>query len=129
MSTLLTPLKNEIAMQKDIFRLAAAIYSESSNVVSDAEIQLQMIKALFATSENAYRTKSEIISGLLDTYKYHISEDELEVLVRQWHGVFLSVHEDDELAYCLSPNALAEFNKAQEPVSYTHLTLPTTSRA
>ena len=114
MSTLLTPLKNEIAMQKDIFRLAAAIYSESSNVVSDAEIQLQMIKALFATSENAYRTKSEIISGLLDTYKYHISEDELEVLVRQWHGVFLSVHEDDELAYCLSPNALAEFNKAQE---------------
>ena len=44
MSVLSVPLKNDIAMQKDIFRLAAAIYSESNDVVSDAEIQLQIIK-------------------------------------------------------------------------------------
>ena len=44
MSVLSTPLRNEIASQKDIFRLAATIYSETSDVVSDAEAQLQIIR-------------------------------------------------------------------------------------
>ena len=39
MSVLSTSLRNEIASQKDIFRLAATIYSETSDVVSDAEAQ------------------------------------------------------------------------------------------
>ena len=38
MSVVSAPLKNDIAMQKDLFRLAASIYSESSDVVSDSEI-------------------------------------------------------------------------------------------
>ena len=50
MSVLSTPLKSDVAMQKDIFRLAAAIYSESNDVVSDAEIQLQIIKCMFVAT-------------------------------------------------------------------------------
>lgn len=42
MSVVSAPLKNDIAMQKDLFRLAASIYSESSDVVSDSEIQTQI---------------------------------------------------------------------------------------
>ena len=75
MSAISAPIKNDIAMQKDLFRLAAAIYSESSDVVSDAEIQVQIIRCMFVVTENEYLTKSEIIANLLDIYKYHISED------------------------------------------------------
>ena len=114
MSVVSTPLKNEIAMQKDIFRLAAAIYSESSNVVSEVETQLQMVKTLLATSGNVYKTKSEIIVDLLDTYKYHISEDELEALIKIGRGVFLRVREDDEWAYSLTPKAMEEYEAAQK---------------
>ena len=73
MSVLSVPLKNDIAMQKDIFRLAAAIYSESNAVVSDTEIQLQIIKCMFVATGNDYLTKSEIVSMVLEIYKYHIS--------------------------------------------------------
>ena len=114
MSVVSTPLKNEIAMQKDIFRLAAAIYSESSNVVSEVETQLQMVKTLLATSGNVYKTKSEIIVDLLDTYKYHISEDELEALIKIGRGVFLRVRKDDEWAYSLTPKAMEEYEAAQK---------------
>ena len=78
MSVQSVPLKNDIAMQKDFFRLAAAIYSESNDVVSDTEIQLQIIKCMFVATGNDYLTKSEIISMVLEIYKYHISEDEVD---------------------------------------------------
>ncbi len=114
MGVVSVPLKNEIAMQKDIFRLAAAIYSESSNVVSEAETQLQMVKTLFVSAGNAYKTKSEIIADLLDTYKYHISEDELEGLIKKARGMFVSVREDDEWAYSLTQKAIEEYETAQK---------------
>ena len=108
MSTVLTPLKNDIAMQKDIFRLAAAIYSESSDVVSDSEIQLQIIKCMFVATGNEYLIKSEIISNLLDIYKYHISENEVDVIIKRYRGVFQSVTRDECRAYSLTSQAYAE---------------------
>ena len=84
MSVLSTPLRNEIASQKDIFRLAATIYSETSDVVSDAEAQLQIIKCMFAAIGNEYLDKNEIIAKLLDIYKYHISEDEVDAIIRAY---------------------------------------------
>ena len=114
MSEVLAPLENGIVMQKDIFRLAAAIYSETSDMVSEAEVQLEMVKTLFVDSGNAYLTSSEIISNLLDTYKYHISQDELETLIQKSREVFLRVRKDDERAYCLTRTALEESNEAQK---------------
>ena len=102
MSVLSAPLKNDIARQKDIFRLAAAIYSESNDVVSDTEIQLQIIKCMFVATGNDYLTMSEIISKLLEIYKYHISEDEVDNILQKTKGVFQAVKKDNEKAVCLT---------------------------
>lgn len=114
MSVLSAPLKNDIAMQKDIFRLAAAIYSETNDVVSDAEIQLQIIKCMFVATGNDYLTKSEIISKLLEIYKYHISEDEVDNTLRKTKGVFQTITKDDENAVCLTQSAFSECEEAQK---------------
>ena len=114
MSVLSAPLKNDVAMQKDIFRLAAAIYSESNDVVSDAEIQLQIIKCMFVATGNDYLTKSEIISKLLEIYKYHISEDEVDNILRKTKGVFQAITKDDEKAVCLTQSAYSECEEAQK---------------
>ena len=114
MSVLSAPLKNDVAMQKDIFRLAAAIYSESNDVVSDAEIQLQIIKCMFVATGNDYLIKSEIISKLLEIYKYHISEDEVDDILRKTKGVFQTITKDDEKAVCLTQSAYSECEEAQK---------------
>ena len=114
MSVLSAPLKNDVAMQKDIFRLAAAIYSESNDVVSDAEIQLQIINCMFVATGNDYLTKSEIISKLLEIYKYHISEDEVDNILRKTKGVFQAITKDDEKAVCLTQSAYSECEEAQK---------------
>ena len=116
MSVLSAPLKNDVAMQKDIFRLAAAIYSESNDVVSDAEIQLQIIKCMFVATGNDYLTKSEIISKLLEIYKYHISEDEVDNILRKTKGVFQAITKDDEKAVCLTQSAYSECEEAQKNI-------------
>lgn len=114
MSVVSTPLKNDIASQKDIFRLAATIYSETNNVVSDTEVQLQIIKCMFVATENEYLTKSEIIAKLLDIYKYHISEDEVDSVIKKSKGVFLSVIKDESKAFCLTQQAYDECVDAQK---------------
>lgn len=114
MSVLSVPLKNDVAMQKDIFRLAAAIYSESNDVVSDAEIQLQIIKCLFVATGNDYLVKSEIISMMLEIYKYHISEDEVDNILRKTKGVFQAITKDGEKAVCLTQSAYSECEEAQK---------------
>ena len=114
MSVLSTPLRNEIASQKDIFRLAATIYSETSDVVSDVEAQLQIIRCMFAAIGNEYLDKNEIIAKLLDIYKYHISEDEVEAIIKKSRGVFQSVTKDGCKAYCLTQQAYTDCIDAQK---------------
>lgn len=114
MSVVSTPLKNDIASQKDIFRLAATIYSETSDVVSDAEAQLQIIKCMFIATGNEYLDKSEIIAKLLDVYKYHISEDEVDHVIQTSREVFQSLTKDDSKAFCLTPKAYTECVEAQK---------------
>ena len=114
MSVISAPAKKDIAMQKDIFRLAAAIYSESNDVVSDAEIQLQIIKCMFVVTGNDYLTKSEIISKVLEIYRYHISEDEVYDALRKTRGVFQTSTKDDEKAFCLTKAAYSECEESQK---------------
>lgn len=114
MSIASTPLKNEIAMQKDIFRLAAAIYSENSDMISDSEMQLQVVKCVFTAVENDYLTPSEIIAKLLDIYKYHITEDEVDALIRKSKGIFQVVTKDDSKAYRLTQQAYTECIETQK---------------
>lgn len=114
MSVVSTSLKNDIASQKDIFRLAATIYSETNNVVSDTEVQLQIIKCMFVATGNDYLTKSEIIAKLLDIYKYHISEDEVDSVIKKSREMFLSVIKDESRAFCLTQQARNECVDAQK---------------
>lgn len=76
-------LGSGIAMQKDIFRLAAMLYSETCDTYSTDDAQLQMVKCVFASADNQCMEMSEIISNMLDIYKYHISEEEVEKLIRK----------------------------------------------
>ena len=50
---LATTNKNDIAMQKDIFRFSATLFSETTDVYSSLDSQLQMIKCIFAKANNA----------------------------------------------------------------------------
>lgn len=103
MSIVSAPMKNDIATQTDIFRFAATLYSETSNVYSTNEAQLQMIKCIYVSCNNACLHISEIIVELMNIYKYHISEDELLSIIKRSKKTFHQVTIDDNIAYKLAP--------------------------
>ncbi len=113
MSGSLSSLKKDIAKQKDIFRLAAMIYSETSGTVSESETQLQIVKCMFIATGNEYLTRSEMITHILNLYKYHVTEDELDFLIKKSRGVFQSVKRDGVEAYCLTTQAKDECTESQ----------------
>ena len=99
------PLKNEIAMQKDIFRFSATLFSETNDAYSTADAQLQMVKCMFVKYDNAQMSKADIVAGLLDVYRYHVSEGEITNLIDRSRKVFQSVTVDGSLLYNLTPEA------------------------
>lgn len=105
---------NTIVLQKDIFRLAAAIYSENSDSVYESEIQEQIIECMFTSTGNEYFTISEIISSVLEIYKYHISEDEVERIIKNTRGKFQQVTKDGCKAYSLTQQAYDEAETLQK---------------
>lgn len=109
-----TPIKDNIAQQKDIFRLAATLYSETSTVYSSGETQLQILKCIFVKCENQYLTTDEIIAKLLDIYKYHITEDELVSIIKSSQKTFLCVNLDKENAYKLTETAYSQTVESQK---------------
>jgi len=114
MAVVSAPIKGNIAQQKDIFRLAATLYSETSNVYSSGEAQLQLLKCIFVKSENRYLTTDEIIAELLDTYKYHITEDELVSIMESSQKNFICVSLDKENAYKLTETAYSQTVESQK---------------
>ena len=83
MSLLSTPIKGEIATQKNIFRLAATMYANTSDTYSTTETQLQMIICVFIEDDNKKKDYDEITLSLLSIYKYHISKDELIAIIKR----------------------------------------------
>lgn len=107
-------LKKDIAMQADIFRLAATIYSLENSAISESETQLQIIKCMFIATGNEYLTHSEMISQILNIYKYHITEEELIFIIKKSRGVFQSIKKDESDAFCLTAQAKKECIDSQE---------------
>ena len=105
---------NTIVLQKDIFRLAAAIYSENNDAVYESEIQEQIIECMFTSTGNEYFTISEIISSVLEIYKYHISEEEVEKIIKKTRGKFQQVTKDGCKAYSLTKQAYDEAETLQK---------------
>lgn len=107
-------LGSGIAMQKDIFRLAAMLYSETCDTYSTDDAQLQMVKCVFASADNRCMEMSEIISNMLDIYKYHISEEEVEKLIRKSKKTFLKLSLDEQDVYKLTDEAYEQTVESQK---------------
>lgn len=114
MSVASAPLKNDIAARKDIFRLSAVLFSETHDVFSTSDAQLQMVKCMFAKLDNKPMSKSEIIAGLLDVYKYHVSEDEIMGLIRKSKKTFQTIIEDNTESFRLTEDAYKQMLELQE---------------
>lgn len=114
MSVLSVPIKNDYAMQKDIFRFAATLFSESSNVYSTLESQFQLIKCIFLKNNNEYLTLNEIVEELLNVYKYHVSIDEIERSIQTHRKTFQNADIDGEKHYRLLDSVFSEALETQE---------------
>lgn len=69
---------------------------------------------MFVATGNDYLVKSDIISMMLKIYKYHISEDEVDNILRKTKGVFQAITKDGEKAVCLTQSAYSECEEAQK---------------
>lgn len=114
MSVLSTPTKNEIAMQKDLFRFSATLFAETSNEYSSLDSQLQMLKCVFLQKDNDPLSPEEIVVQLLDVFKYHISDDEVERVIKSHKKTFETVVVDDNASYKLLDSVLEATKEAQK---------------
>lgn len=114
MSVLSTPIENDIAMQKDIFRFAATLFAENNSVYSALESQLQMIKCIFVKNGNSYLSVAEIAEQLLQIYKYHISDNEILAALTKHIKTFQITYIDDGKSYKLLDDVYAETVELQK---------------
>lgn len=114
MTALSTPIKNDIAMQKDLFRFSATLFAETSNEYSSLDSQLQMLKCIFLKSNNEPMSIEEVAVQLLDVYKYHISEDEVEKVIKGHKKTFEAVVLDGVTSYKLLDSVLIAAEESQE---------------
>ena len=121
MAPILTAEKNEIAMQKDIFRFAATLYAETSDAFSSAESQLQMIKCIFVNVDNVPLSSLEIVDKLRDSFKYHVSEEEVQSAIQKSRKTFQEVTIDKETHYKLIDSVYSETVVAQSNNIDSHI--------
>ena len=114
MSAVAIQTQHGIATQKDIFRFAAMLFSDTSDIFSKSDAQLQMVKCMFIEYDNQLMTKSEIAAGLLDIYKYNVAVDEIGGLIRKNKKMFRIDSIDGSDAYCLTETAYAHAIESQE---------------
>lgn len=108
MSVLLDSKENNIVMEKDIFRFAATLFAENSELYSTELSQLQLIKCVYIENLNESISISKIIEELLRIYKYHISLYELITIINNNKEIFLVIIDDDEKTYKLTDKAYSE---------------------
>lgn len=105
---------NSIAQQKDLFRLAASLYSETNNLYSELETQLQVIKCVFVSCGNREMKSEEVIVELLYLYKYHITEDEFLNIIEHAKDTFVVVKVDKDNAFKLTEDAYIQTLESQK---------------
>ncbi|MDR1908069.1 MAG: hypothetical protein LBQ43_04405 [Holosporales bacterium] len=102
---------NSSVSQKDIFRLATLLYSETTNTFSNIDVQLYIVKCIFAEHKNAPMTIDEIISNIITSYKYNLSEEELSKILSK-HKIFEIVTTNGDKAYKLSQQEYEKIDKS-----------------
>lgn len=114
MNVLTSQIKNESIMQKDLFRFAATLFSENSDIYSVSESQLQLVKCIYFEKFNEYLSISDLVTELLRVYKYHISEEELITIIKKHRKIFQSIEEKGEYLYKLTDRVYSEIIVQQE---------------
>ena len=114
MTVLSTPMKNDIAMQKDLFRFSATLFAETSNEYSSLDSQLQMLKCIFLQKNNEPMSPEEVAFQLLDIFKYHISDEEVERVIKSHKKTFETIIVDDITSYKLLDSVLEATREAQK---------------
>jgi len=105
---------DSIAQQKDLFRLAASLYSETNDLYSEFETQLQVIKCVFVSCDNREMTSEEVIVELLNLYKYHIAEDEFRNIVEIAQNAFVVAKVGKDNVFKLTEDAYMQTVEAQK---------------
>lgn len=114
MNILSTSNKNDFAMQKDLFRLSATLFAETSNEYSSLDSQLQMIKCIFLKIDNDPMSVEEIAVQLLEIFKYHISENEVERIIKSQLKTFETVEADGVTSYKLLKSVFTSTKESQK---------------
>jgi hypothetical protein len=88
-------------LQRNIFRLAAVLYSETTNTFSNIDVQLHIVKCIFAKYKNEPMPIDLIISNIISTYKFDLSEEELCKILSK-PQIFETISINHDKAYRLS---------------------------
>ena len=71
--------------QKDLFRLAASLYSETSDVFDADDSLLLMIECLFLENENDFLKASDITEGVSEKFHFTLLQEEAEKTISKSH--------------------------------------------
>ena len=100
--------------QKDLFRLAASLYSETSDVFDADDSLLLMIECLFLENENDFLKVSDITEGVSEKFHFTLLQEEAEKIIIQ-HGGKTASSVSKKTAYVLAgEKAGSKLVKAQE---------------
>jgi len=88
-------------MQKELFRLSALLYAETTNIFSKSDVQTYIVKCIIAQNENHYMSNEELLSQMIQLYNYNISEEELDLILIGTKRIFETTVIDGDQYYRL----------------------------
>lgn len=103
-----------IITQKDIFRLSAVIYAESSDITSTLTVQADVIKCVLCEFDNIPMSDEEIINAIASKYKFYLSREEFPKAIRVYKNTFERTSIDSQEKYKLTDKAYEKTKKSME---------------
>jgi hypothetical protein len=95
--------QNTTVLQRDIFRLAALLYSETTEKSNDTK--LYIIECILAQNQNDWMTFDEIINRVSDSYKLFLTFEELDTITQTSKNIFEKATIDSDCKYRLAKSA------------------------
>lgn len=92
--------------ERNIFKLAAALYSKTSNEYSEKSVLLHVIKCIFVDLKNKQMKKYEICSAIIEHYSIDITEEEIKKIINDNIECFLIEGKEDEALISLTEEEL-----------------------
>ena len=97
----------------NIFKLSASLYSMRSNDYSKNDVFLHIIKCNFVNLENKAISVDELSASILDNYQINITNDELDLLIKENLSCFKIDGEGEQRQICLT---IEENNKTRKNI-------------